>query len=706
MSRLIEKIENPVDNLHETNEFFKFFTVTMEYILGFAPDRKGCFRRNEQQINSSIPSLMHFKKLQDSLEKEFFKELYIERDEKKEILNLLFTKRVILVHGLMGTGKSVVLMKIRNELDLIDNANIFYFDLKAKQETLKNPNSKDFFSSYRNMLFSELMDSMVYSSASMIQAWLVYRVKYLEPYSKLKQYIYDNVQKEIIDEESWLEILKSKDIKNRFDDIQAEPDLIELFKFLSAYKETIVCLDNVDLFEIHKQRQLLEDAINISNECGITVILALRTPNLRRLGITGAQSDIIHVVELKRITPRYDKQNDLLTSELSDSPLIFDSTKNNASLEKLLQKRFDFIKTNNAFNKLGEVFYNLKDELNKEWTPDEYFEHFWEIFDDLVSTFIDVHIYEYCNRNLRAILVKYFEIINKFILYPDPQCSLKDLLSTIGRTTKLRTYLYKSLICGEIPLPLDKTKVPNPFICSDTGISNLIINIITYLCNNDKENEGIKIGKIVSTFRDFGIGKAPVLKVIEDLTEFQAFNEHTLLWKDSEKIILSEEVKVFLMPAGKYYLERLSISREFIFWMGMTLNLSDDEIEKFDFAADMNFETTLDDQKKLEFVYNFFEYVIVPRYEMNMLSVLDDLVLPQGWKGNKLDYLKKVFQYNDMFYEERILLSISKTIHYSDIEQSQKEYFRELNEKMIELLNNSLTRVCEKLSEVELKVCS
>ena len=189
MANAIEKIRNKPELIIERQSELRFFLQRVEQALNFAPDRQSGKLYND----STTTSLSQ--EIEEALEHEFFQNLYIERGARAEIEGYLPSQRLILFHGLMGTGKTVVIMKLTNDLNSKEKIRLHYFDCKAIVENFNSESSQDFNNILRQNIYHDLKKKYIDSSDENIKGWLLYKVHFDTAYSELKEAILDISQK-------------------------------------------------------------------------------------------------------------------------------------------------------------------------------------------------------------------------------------------------------------------------------------------------------------------------------------------------------------------------------------------------------------------------------------------------------------------------------------------------------------------------------
>ena len=113
--KAIEKLVGLPEQSNVRGLTLRKFLVAMLYVLTYAPDREstGSFKNLREEFEKHFG---YSANLEDALERNFYSHLYIDRIERAEIESLISAMRPVLVRGLPGVGKTVVVKKNQGEL--------------------------------------------------------------------------------------------------------------------------------------------------------------------------------------------------------------------------------------------------------------------------------------------------------------------------------------------------------------------------------------------------------------------------------------------------------------------------------------------------------------------------------------------------------------------------------------------------------------
>lgn len=663
MTRAIEYLKKTSEKSSRHRLPLRKFLVAILYALTFAPDREssGSFRSLRKKFEEYFG---YATKVEEGLEKEFFSWLYIDRKERKEIEEMIPAMRLILVHGLIGTGKSVVLKKIKDEFDRRGIFKMIYFDSKATTEIFEKTKNENFPEKFRKYIFNRLSEEYIHKSKTLIKEWHIYKIQFDEQdeYADFRRWVIEDFAKHPIENKSeWQDMLEKKAVQERYNSLKSAPQLKTLLKFLKDNFPFVLCFDNVDRYPIIRQRQMLSISIDISNELQIPIILAIREHNLKRLSKEGDRADPILMDYLERLKAGEEKE-----VWVEDMPDV--------SIKKLLENRFTFIEHFKGFSTVTDFFKQLEREHKLDIC--DYKKRFWETFYLISKTFIDKGIYRYCNYNIREILTLYFRFVSTILLDPEEGYRIDELLlyEKSLRITRLRNYFYKWLICAGSLIPKTKEGLLNIYRHCVPNLRMLDLRILEFIYNWEKRNpeSNLYFSMMASEFKRFGVKEEILKKHILDLTKIQGFYELNFIWLDQdENAPITKDTIIELMPTGKYFLEVISISREYAFWNALRTNLRIDIV-----GRRFTLPETYIDEFKLEVVYKFARQILFPAFKEEIEYFDSNLQTPRYWDGSNLEYFKNIFSINSHFYLYRLLVSVIHSIPFAKISSDKKKIYR------------------------------
>lgn len=326
---------------------------------------------------------------------------------------------------------------------------------------------------------------------------------------------------------------------------------------------------------------------------------------------------------------------------------------------------------------MGDQYKKILEKFNSGLNVREGVGQFREIFGLITDTFIHEDVYSFSNYSIRAILIFYFDFISKLMLNPEPQYSLGSLLphDREFNITKLRNYLYKWLISHDEIIPeASNFNCPNIFTDDENGSVLLEYKILCYLENHHGMRDGVDLNEMVKDFWAIGVDRAVFKKVLLDLAADQENNERALLWLDYKGETIFDDGRVFLLPAGRYFISRFSVSREYVFWMALNTEMSAEQVSSLIEGEHLDFEKTYSDSVKYQIVYNFISSKLLHYLEQEINMIQKRLYPPPWWKGTNVRFFQRNFSFGRKFYQNRLINSLLASIDYAGMSNEEKKF--------------------------------
>jgi hypothetical protein len=657
---LMKNVPKPsVDKSIESHRLSHLLLLT----IGYSPDRGVTELVKNYPVNDQSFIKMSTD-IQTALGRLFLQELYVDRIERNKIEGYTPTKHPIILYGLPGVGKTVLALKVCEEINHMGIERAMYFDFKSIGDAFYKNSQKGFVANFREVIFHSLLKEFVENSEDRIEQWIKYKIIEDPRYIAIKDLILDLWRKPLVGDD-WLNILDEPQVKREYERVDRSPDLNILLKFIKTFQQLVLCFDNADRFALEEQCMILESCIHLSNSTEISIIITLRTANLRRITAEGAKGDMVFV----------DRLDTLPAKAIEVDKIREENAESNESLRTLFHKRFDFIRKNKAYADFGKHYRDLVGKEGWDYSPGQYVQQFWNIYTAIGNTFAEEDIFQYCNYSIREIAVLYFEYINKLIIEPEERYTFKKLFpsNTNPDITNLRNYLYKWLICNGNTLPSLDSRVLNIFERDKTKSTMLFIRLLAYLYNNQCGNNGLPFEDIADDLWGLGIDKAELREAVRFLTKDQHYNEKTLIWVDKAEEEKIDDAKILIMPAGRYFIEKLSISRDYVFWMLLITDLSQIEMENIFGKKTINYSSTYDDTYRTLIVYNFLDYKLVPEFIDTAKQLTPIYREDNSEFSNNLERIRGKFSIHGKCYLERLIESVMNSINFSSMGNNEKE---------------------------------
>ncbi len=660
------------------------FNNILLQLVGYAVDKETGMKRDTKSIDSIITRMI------SNIDRDFFNILYQERDEKKEIKDLINSRALIFIAGYWGVGKTVVLRKIDQELDDPKKHKLFHYI------------------NITELPFSKVdanFDREVYQflNSSIIEKFFIHRdQKEKIQYETYKYFV--PIHKQLILEGSYSLQIKNFDDWNEYKItrpgfsrdlsklISKIPELhkktlISIIKLLTNEKnsEFIVCFDNCDKFNINLLKRFIRISIEINGLCTIPVVIATRIYDFRKI-----------VNEVYQEEGRNDAYSHLLLYDIIQTPLIRERLKyclikiiDPILFQNIIGKRLNYLWNN---SELKDVRDFLGDCLAQSHFANDikgqdiksYRENFYRIYTKINMEFFPSEITALANENIREIQRCYISFINNILVGPESSY-LQELLFYISRSPfsitpkwhNLRNHLRRWILIPESDNIRNGEMIyPNIHENSGTVLNHFPLRILEFIANYSKKySQRVSYEEIYKFFIDFEVDIRTLNNALSKLSQINGTRERALIWIDGivyyddmtiEKV--SDNAYIDILPAGNFFLSKLSVSKEYTFWSILTIPL---DIPLLDHIFTLKDTYREDFQYKL--VLHYFK-----NYYPDIFSVEMDRIFKLNLQSKYQEYL---LLDNDLFPVRAI-----ESIRYS----LEKAYVRPERKKNIENELNTL----------------
>ena len=596
--RMLKQDEPTPENLRK-EEKFRQFLIAFAYALTFAPDRE-----SSQSIRELEEEYEHLfgrgALIRDDLEDAFFSQLYVDRVDRVDLIQLLPALRPVLVYGLVGSGKTVILKRVLRDFADPAHLTLAYFDLKASSGLDEALPGTEFREAFRDLVHSSLFTESVLRNEDALRKWNRFSLFNDPGSSRFLEYATSRGITSLQLEEDWEQLIKDPEISAAYSRWYRRPQLGTLISFLRGRGLYAVLLDNVDRYPLQHQQHILTEAIHLSNEVQICFVVAIRDTNLKRITLEGENGDFVFYDEIRRLEMRVPKKNGLNLGSLE-----------NTDQRILLSKRIGFVERYVGKYAIDSVLAELKED--KQYNLREFKAKFWKLFNTLAHTFVDAGVYEICNHNIRTVLTVHFNFIARIILYPDPSYDIPTLLghNEEARTTALRTYFYRWLICSPSTSAPARLKLANVLQQEEgSKLAFTKLRVLCYLFNRKKVHHEPRVAfaDLVRAFKPLGVSRDILQNVLFSLSKEQSYAEMGFIWcnaMDAESI--ADDQLIEILPAGAFFADRLSTSREYAFWAALCAELPSHVVDK-SFPVNRTYDSAF----KLEVVYRLLKDILLP----------------------------------------------------------------------------------------------
>jgi hypothetical protein len=654
--------------LQKRNALVDFINM-MEIIYGYSLDHEkgGLYERTLERV-SKITGVTA--ELSREIDKIFFKNLYVDRPERKSIENYIkSTNNLIFLVGLVGIGKTTLLKKIENNLKEED-INVIYINFKSKTYSLKGKLPDETDKELRNLLFKTLYDQLLPKDS--VTELIYYDILYDKSYQKIK---YELDRKKGYKIES-IEELKNaysiEDINSYIKGIYSDNILDSIINLLLNHKiKFVIFFDNLDRLAYTKQISVAILARELTEKYGMPSLVSIRNTNIRQVvkemrDRTGEGDNLGSIFYFETITPIFNKGEQYFQLQPIDQPDIKD----------MIMRRYNVLKNAEFFGSLQ----SYKDAFLKKnnLTSEEFDGQFWLVLDRITFNFIEIGVYQYSNYNLREMFMQYIGFFMTLLLNPENDYLWEKLILSTGAVdqTKLKNYMLKWQIANGKIIPEEPKNFVNIYQPIPDTINMLDNYILIYLYNKLQENKNRNI-LLMDLFKDFArlnVNRELICERLLALSEPRSEKHLGLIWldtQDQDDETFEDNTIVVLNPASEYFLLNLSNKREYAFWAGITSDFPIDIVGK-----DFKLEDTYQDDFKLDVVAKLIRGVLIPQIRNDFRDHISILDLPTSWRGNKYEYFMKYFQRENRFYVDHLITSVSGII--DDSKNIDRDYYHRI----------------------------
>ena len=267
MLTLTDSVKSKID---QDSRFMKLFGLLVTY----SPDQK-------TEFVSSCENDILSEKIIFEIDKSFFKSIYVDRTEKKDIIDDCSGRKLISIIGYAGVGKTVVLRKIKEEYKSDNNKFFAYMDC---YEIARNDNSEQIIDHISTFFYNFV------KGKGILDNYLQYLYKHFTPAPTKSSIdlLYGSIDED--DVEKWrTKLFSYPELRQELSDINSKRPAIEFIESAIEFIENelcikvILCLDNLDKLPSSEINKVFYDADKINKACAIPVIVTLRENNIRKV---------------------------------------------------------------------------------------------------------------------------------------------------------------------------------------------------------------------------------------------------------------------------------------------------------------------------------------------------------------------------------------------------------------------------------------
>lgn len=670
----------------------------------------------------------------------FFTDLYVHRPEADRLVEIAKASPCLtILSGPRGSGKSTIMLHAEHELrthlgqegplrlGALPAQSVHYLNLKRFGSTIRwndevedEPSYQRVFGVLYQSLINELLDDYDQSPEatearrSFGREWRSYRLRN----SPVHRPIWQEVRLRAI--ELGLDPVKMIDDDPELSRAVLDADralirneaasLEVLLRFLAEEygHHCIFLIDNVDRFSRSLHIALAERLQELTHSgVDLSVVLSVRTANLDGILDRPNRDATLVVVELpSEILQQAAERPDAPDgkgpagggpdgegkSASIDGHLRFVS----AVFEHRLSLLSDFVERDPE----GLVYRDevLIDELNAAGFSS--LEGFLDLCrntaEDLDpqdgTVWLPTHamLLEWHNHSLRSALAQLFDVASCALTGQDPLLPRPRGLDTQLDVHDFRSLLWRHLIFGERRVP-NAPQLLNVFIGDHASADPLWfqrLKVLQFLANAGAP----RFREMVDFFGDLGIDQDSLDIHLRLLTASHGFESEGLTSIETRDLDtpIASDAAVWLRPAGRFFISRLVVSCEYLFWCAMGTPAAEWSQYPRRWSGEVITEDlVLDDGFRAEVAAEYLEHFLIPRAKAELQPSgfqYDELQLRHA----RLDRLGALGRDRTYFVPIAACRSLLGFIDHGDMHGSAKA---ELREHVTRLLQDSLRHI-------------
>ena len=519
--------------------------------------------------------------LNDLLARDFNTHIFVPRPVIHDIASLVRIPRLLIVMGHIGCGKSTALRKIRDDFPSVENVSLHYIDLSRYFDEIE-PSGIHGYLTVAGILYEVLRKAHIVPAETALRlSWTVHRIRNHPHYRRLVERAEEDGE---ISDDQWLTLIESppfKTIRDREFEPNIPPaeltDLKLLLEFLTKRlgRHLILILDNIDRYSLKVQAEVIHNSIDFANVLSplLTPVVAVRSANFGRL-VSEGEWDYIFLVRRIRTY-----------SEIR--PVDTDA----ATLHAFLSRRIEYLLSLSPDQLFGGMpLAGLATVLGFKSAADMVGRHMdvmRHLMKDLVHLDIARILAQWHNESLRNTAMQMFNILNSFLMSSDPLFTYRDAVrATTARSTdfesdrklqtrRVRTAVYRHLVFGTRRPPAEPHTI-NMFTTANSlsetrPLYFLHLKVLQHLLMAKRSS--VPYGHLLSDFARLGVSRDTLFRALEKLRRSRGYDNTGYLYIDRGDEHIGADMDprslVEILPSGRYLVEHLAISCEYLFWMAL-----------------------------------------------------------------------------------------------------------------------------------------
>jgi hypothetical protein len=621
--------------------------------------------------------------LQEDLERNFFKDLYVDRPEREVLEVDLLSQRTILMHGLPGCGKTILCLAARNSL-ATRGADLFYLDIGSSLKVSRKASLETFSRRIRTHIFDELYDAYITQPGTGFTRWELFALIHDPSLRTCKRRIgrgfregvpTSSVHDQYADPEwnaYWQRATASDCGRRALAEANDEPLLETLLRFLRTERLVGLCFDNVDELPIRQQEYIVNEALSLTQETSVSVIVTIRDANLQKLNHESAGSRFVVTEEIGLKAPTTPARATRVHG-LSER-----------DLRSLLERRMGKVEKHVRPEAL-RAYFDAKQTKYPSYPA--FVNQFWRFLGCFHDTFLPDAIYEMANHDIRQMLILYYSFVSRVLLSPDADSGLSVVMAPplSQRVTQLRTFFLRWVLLGsdgEVPAQLALPNILDSY--EEKGRNLAVYYILAYMLNYSRAtgHTRIKLSALQDGVARLGITPEKLGLCIEQLGQPNRMSKHGLIWRDEQLPDTPvEEAWIAILPAGSYFVREVATSLEAAFWTAAFADIRMPLV-----ASNFSIASTYRDRFKIDAAMRLMNGLLLPGTANEIAWVARELQPERGYGARRCDYFVDHFCVDRKLFARRLWHSLEEMVSKSDLTRDERAAYRKALRELDETL--------------------
>ncbi len=617
---------------------------------------------------------MFIQQLRRRLAIEFYEKLFVDRPETQETEALLAHRQFVVVKGDRGSGKTTIMRKLARDFQDSTTRSIHYLDLRqyagqlAHSEKPAHAVSEIIFHHLWGCLFGERQHADRRLRWTVFRAWNDPSCQDLREEIQLVEKLGNPYEDEAA-ERDWIEALRSKAYHERLStrSIPGTQNLIMILRFLQEHcnHHCVLLIDDIDRYPLQLQGELVSLSLDLTalKSRPATPVIAVRSEGHRELA-EGTSDQPFFVQRLRA---------------LRDVPTVALRAEDSL-LESFIRRRLDFVRSMDSTDLFGPAdLKTLTERLGfqsgLEFVESHVAAYSWiskEISNaDVVNNFARWH-----NNSLRSTASHVFNLLSAFTTGDEPLFRYEDVVPSawpsdsrpvqpwLPSVRSVRTIAFRHILFGlrrppEEPQP--------PIFLNDTEsfstqrpLAFPLLKALEYL--RSRPDSRCHYDQFIQDFGSLGVTRERLFDTLDIAQSSRGFDIPGLInverYPEDVAPNMPGATVIELLPAGRFLLEQLSTSCEYIFWAAAYSEVDDQLYWRVFLSNDLNVRNLLSDEFRLGVAARYLSLVIVPRFREEI-----------AWLGGRrdIDAAEEFQRYRQLFgyaqhglYPERAASSLGR----------------------------------------------